>query len=186
MPFFLSFIPLHVLFGSKSLLCCPCINGSRLIYALPKSPPFPPPQEMTKMVTQMLYLVLAVCFKWCRNYLYLSEELRFKGSENVWDSRWVFRVVCLQCAARGCPSICADKGHGGGMLKRQKRAASSDVLWAEKKAGLGTRDKGSHLSRQTQNRQKSLKHIGKPLQNAHSKCKHIVFVLPFIPSSFHV
>lgn len=46
------------------------------MYALAKSPPpNTHTSEMAKMVTHMLYLGLAVGFKWCRNYLYLFEEL---------------------------------------------------------------------------------------------------------------
>lgn len=131
---------------------------------------------MAKMVTHMLYLVLAVGFKWCRNYLYLSEEL-LKGNENLLHSRWVFWVVHLQYAACGLLSICADKGHGGA-CSNAKRVQHPLMFCEWKKTGLWTRDKNSHLTRQTQIREKSLKHIGKPCTNTQmAKCKHIVIAL---------
>lgn len=130
---------------------------------------------MAKMVTHMLYLVLAVGFKWCRNYLYLSEEL-LKGNENLLHSRWVFWVVHLQYAARGLPSIRVDKGHGGACSNAKR--VQHPLICEQKKKGLWTRDKDSHLTRQKQTREKSLKRIGKPYTNTENgKCKHIVIYL---------
>lgn len=71
------------------------------------------PSDMTKTVTPMLYLVMVVCFKWCRNNLltFFCEGLLKGGWKK--KKRQVSFFVHLQYSAHGAASICADKGHSG-------------------------------------------------------------------------